>query len=161
MKKIGFAVMAFVLVLSTVFIACDNDDDDDNNTVTYYPSMSADVDGIAWNAITRVAVRDMGGFNITGTSLDGKVINLTTLTGDSIGTYVLNPPFSNHCGVIYKPTISSTNNYIGITATISITAVSSAAQRISGTFNFVAQKSVTESVTVTNGTFTDIRYTNQ
>ena len=155
MKKISLIITLFVVLFSL------NSCDDDNNTIknALTASMSATIDGNSWTAVTRVTVRESGKFNITGTSIDGQVINLTTFS-DSVKTYTLQPPTSMQFSGLYNPdaTAPATDNYLATTGTVTITSIDETNKKVSGTFEFTGKKNLTESVSITNGTFSNLGY---
>lgn len=155
MKKKGLILLLIISLFS--FHACDEDSGEKiTNVLT--ASMTAEVDGVEWKAVTRVTVLEMGKFNISGTSLDGKLINITSFS-DEAKEYLLDPP-TIQFSAVFNPnaTQPSTDNYIAATGNLNITSINTDKKTISGTFTFEGIKNLTESVSVTNGIFTNLSY---
>ncbi len=152
MRKILFIAVLFVVVSS-----CSKDDDSALPT-----KMSATIDNAEWSSITRVTVLTDKGFVITGTSLNGKSLSITIL-GSTEGTYELSLN-SVQFGAVYKESVSSSTEdaYAAISGEVVVTNVDTSSKEISGTFSFVLKKSLAgESISVTEGTFTNLKYTEQ
>ena len=83
--------------------------------------------------------------------------------GDSLGTYVLDPMQSiTQMQGLWKPDGSSTDqNYISVWGTAELTAVDTLNKKISGNFEFVAARTLNDTVYVQDGTFTNLGYAEQ
>jgi hypothetical protein len=152
MRKILFIAVLFVVISS-----CSKDDDSALPT-----KMSAAIGNAEWSSITRVTVLTDKGFVITGTSLDGKSLSITIL-GSTEGTYELSLN-SVQFGAVYKESVSTSTGdaYAAISGEVVITNIDASSKEISGTFNFVLKKELAgESISVTGGTFTNLKYTEQ
>ena len=144
----------FIAVMSVVLFSCSKDDDSILAT-----KMSAKIDNTEWSTITRVTVLTNKGFVITGTSLN-ETLSITIL-GSTAGTYELSLT-SIQFEAIYKESLSTTTEdaYVATSGEVVLTSVNTSTKEISGTFNFILKKSLTgDSVTVTEGTFTNLKYT--
>jgi hypothetical protein len=150
MKKI---IILFAIVVS--MISCSKDDDTNLSN-----KMSATIDNAEWNTITRVTVLNDEKFIITGTSLDGKSLSITTL-GTQTGIYELSIS-SIKCAAIYKESVSTSTEdaYAAITGEVELTEVNTGSKEISGTFSFVLTRNLTqEPVNITKGVFNNLKYT--
>lgn len=128
--------------------------------------MSATIDGKAWDSVIRTAVLQANTniFIITGTSLTGEILEVTTY-GITQGTYELSVGSLNaKCLGTYKASISAGTSdiYASSSGTVVLTKVDKIAKKISGTFVFTlyCPNSVTP-MTVSNGVFNDLSYTEQ
>ncbi len=160
MKKICFlSLLVFLIVL----VSCEKDGNSNlPPIINPSASMSAKVSGASWTATTRVTVLFNNNFIITGTSIGGKVIEVSIL-GDSPGTYVLDPIQSiTQMQGLWKPDGSSSGqNYISVRGTAELTAVDTLNKKISGNFEFVAARAINDTVYVQDGIFTNLGYTEQ
>lgn len=160
MKKIKHLALLFLAAL-VLFAGCEKDEE--GNVIV--ASMKAKIDGALWTSIVRVTVHEDGYFNITGTALSGKVLNITVL-GETTGTYSLAPQSGSFQSfAIYKEDDSAAEGEAGWYksyggGTVELTKVDTENRRISGTFSFTAKAtpSATETVEITQGEFTDLKY---
>lgn len=113
------------------------------------PKMTATIDGKGWTSVTRLTGLTSNIFTITGTSITGESL-IVVISGSTVGTY--NFPLS---GCTYNV---SSNSYVSISGTASLTKVDKVAKIISGTFQFTATK-IDASKTISSGVFTDLSYT--
>lgn len=116
-------------------------------------TMNATIEGVAWSAGTPAGTIQNNRLVITGV---GQNQNITiTVNAAAIGTYpidVLNQ--TNY--VTYTPDLNQPQgSYASVTGSITITSVGS--NRVSGTFN-VAVSNGSSTISITNGTFTNILY---
>ncbi len=160
MKTISFLFLSLAIIITA---SCKKDGDSPlPNIVNPSASMTAKVSGANWTATTRVTVLFNNSFIITGTSLGGKVIEVS-IFGDSPGTYVLDPMQSiTQMQGLWKPDGSSSGqNYISVRGTTELTTVDTLNKKISGNFEFVAARSANDTVYVQNGAFENLSYTEQ
>ena len=94
--------------------------------------------------------------------LDGKIVEVS-IFGDSPGTYELNPLQSlTQMQGLWKPDGTSTGqNYVSVRGTASLTEVDTTNKMISGTFEFVAARTINDTVYVQNGAFNKLSYSDQ
>ena len=120
--------------------------------------MSARVDGSDWNSALRVSVLEGGYLIITGTAADGKIISITIMGNDE-GSYKLSIlPVITEFAATYVKETSVDGTYIATTGEVVLTKVDKQNKSISGEFFFTASN-LTGPISVTNGIFTDIKYT--
>lgn len=148
--------MGMVLTMSS----CSKDSDGNSVIPT---NMSATVGGASWTAILPQAVLTTTGFQIGGTSFDGKAIALTTV-GATTKTYSLVIDLTSgsaECGCAYTPSIlSPTNIYSGTEGTIKITEIDTTNKTITGTFSFTTLNIITkDQIKIASGKFTKLSYT--
>ncbi len=150
MKRAVFFLVTFLIIFS-----CSKDES--GNIIL--PSMSAHIDGEEWTTITRVTVLEEGKFIITGTSTAGKSIVITVF-GTSEGLYELNLTSAN-VGAVYKESVSTTTEdaYISATGEVNVTNIDTSKKKISGSFNFIVVRNLTNTINITGGVFTDLFYT--
>jgi hypothetical protein len=125
--------------------------------------MSATIDGKSWDSLLRTTIwqTNSNTFVITGTSLTGEILVVTTY-GSTAGTYELSVlPVKAQCAGSYKAsaTTSSGDIYVSSAGTVVLSKVDKTAKKISGTFSFTLVKNLSDTKTVTNGVFTDLSYT--
>jgi hypothetical protein len=157
--RVGFLIMCAIVIMG---VSCKKDSSG-NIIVT---KMSATIDGKAWDSAIRTTVLQAttNTFIITGTSLTGEILEVTTY-GTTQGTYELSVgSVSAKCLGTYKASISSGTSdiYISTSGTVVLTKVDKTAKKISGTFVFslyCLNSKLTK--TVTNGVFNDLSYTEQ
>jgi Family of unknown function (DUF6252) len=160
MKK---TLIFIVLAVTVVFSACNKDGDGSlPSLINPYASMSASISGYSWSATTRVSVHFNNKFIVTGTSIDGKVVEVS-IFGDSPGTYELNPLQSlTQMQGLWKPDgTTSGQNYVSVRGTATLTEVDTTNKMISGTFEFVAARTINDTVYVQNGAFSKLNYSEQ
>lgn len=141
-----------IVVLTVISGSCKKDSNDDGTPAT---KMGCKIDGTAWSSTIRYSYHYDSKFSITATTLDGKGIELV-IFGDTPGTYKLGLgqiQFSGAYG-----TIATNDVYAAISGTVVLTKVDITNKTISGTFEFSATKNLTETKTITNGTFNDLSY---
>ena len=150
------------LIIFSTFIGCKKDES------LPAASMSAKVDGNTWSTVARVArhtTTGEGQFVITGTSLTGSAIVLTTI-GDDVGEYLLTLTMTEdekQIIAVYQPDVTSPteNNYVAKSGSIKITDINTEDKLISGTFSFNAYKNilnVTPDTVITEGVFSNLQY---
>jgi hypothetical protein len=149
MKKI----ILFISVLITI-ISCSKDDD-----LSLKASMSATIDSTEWKTVTRVTVLNDEKFIITGTDLTGKSLSIT-IFGNTEGTYQISTGSIQFAGV-YKESLSTSADdaYLATSGEVELTDVNTSSKEISGTFNMVLRKSLTDdTIVITEGTFKNLKY---
>ena len=151
MKKILliFSVLA-------VFVACSKD----NGGTLLTASMSAKISGADWKALAPAAVLNDGKFVLTGIALNGSSLTITILS-DKTGDYALSA-ISAKCAAAYKKTATSSTDdgYVAITGKVNLSEVDNSSNRISGTYNFLLIHSITDTINITDGKFTSVKFTN-
>ncbi len=150
MKKLFYSLLTISMLLG-----CSKDEDKPK------ASMSAQINSVAWSAVTRVTVLTNQKFVITGTSLDGKSISIT-VSGATAGTYILGTG-SIQCEAVYKKSLTATteDTYAAITGRVVLTEVNTSAKEISGTFEFAVWNASlgTSSISISGGSFENLKYT--
>lgn len=151
MKKVGLVLLAMMLIMS-----CDEDD-----IAELLPSMSATIDGTDWSASIRSTVSTDDVIVITGTSTVGEVIAVTVL-GTSEGTYELSLT-DQECSALYKATVnaSTDDTYVSATGTVVITELDTSSKKVSGTFSFTMLQGLSTTMTISEGEFSNLSYTEQ
>jgi hypothetical protein len=136
----------FLLVLLASMVSCEND--------SLVPSkVTAFINGDTWKSLTQVATVTGDHLTITATDAQGRILILET-SGHTIGTYTLGQ--TNYCAGSYKasPTASTDDIYVSTSGTITLTT---SGATVSGTFDLVCARNLTELVTITNGQFTSLK----
>lgn len=177
MKKISlFFVVLFTASLLITTSSCNK---------KYQPSLSCKIDGVDYNSNFRINNR--GGFSdfdgkevlliaATDNALsinDGKYLTLF-IAGAELKTYELTPSIFEAkagCTVVWSPkgessagdTTTVGAKYTGFTGSVTITKMDEDEKRMSGTFNFIMKdpKNLSDEVVITEGEFTDIKYSNK
>jgi hypothetical protein len=148
----AFKVTVISILIAITLIGCTKDE-------IFSASMKARIDNQEWIAAVRVTVMESGKLIITGTSAGGSVI-IITVNGTDEGTYSLSAiPLSTGFGALYKttPSMSDDDAYISTSGQVVLTEVDTSGKRVSGTFSFNVSRS-SETISITNGTFTDLMY---
>lgn len=156
MKNLSFIFT--IILLAT--IACKKDEPVTPQSLLSNASMTATIDGIKWTSLTRVTIQKNGLFLITGTSSDGKVLEVT-VKGIINGTYNFEASMDSvaaQCGSIYKPSLNNNDStFVSNSGQVIISNVDTENKQISGTFHFVVTNlNVTKNIT--EGKFTDLKY---
>jgi len=155
MKKLISVLRVLSVVVLIIVASCKKD----SNILT--ASMTAKINLNAWDASLRVTVLQGGNFIITGTSLTGEIIEITTY-GSAQGTYILQtlPPIVQFTA-LYKEnaTVLDQNAFAATSGQVFISKIDATEKKISGTFNFDARDLGLNTVSITQGTFTDLIYT--
>lgn len=123
--------------------------------------LSAKIEGKSWNASLRVANLTSNVFVITGTSLTGEVLVLT-IVGDKPGLYEFSLT-EYKCNATYKKSALSTSPddiFTSVSGKINLTKVDLVNKKISGTFDFTLARLALETVSISNGSFNDLEFTN-
>jgi hypothetical protein len=146
-----------VLSLTVLLFSCSQLDEVKNSL----PSMQANIDNIEWNSATRVTTLMNENFTITGTALNGQII-IINVFGDQEGVYNLNTE-SVKCAAVFKEsaTTSTDDAYAAVSGKVEITEVNTSKKKISGSFEFNLRKGtdLQSAKTITNGTFSNLKYT--
>lgn len=153
MKFVKYFIIVGVFLLSIMLSQCDKTDS------ILSAKMEAKIDNTEWKSITRVTNLIDDKFTITGTSVSGEIISITVF-GKTTGTYELKADFTSiEFAAFYKPDVSSTTeNYVASSGIVEITEIDSENNKISGTFHFDAYKNLTEKISITDGSFDDLKY---
>lgn len=152
MRRTIFTI--FIVLLA--FSSCSKD------SSIFSAKMSATIDGKTWNSLlSPVTVLTSNRFIITGTSSLGEIL-IIEINGDAAGTYTANTT-AVQCLATYKGslTTSTTDAWVSALGKVILTNVDKTNKKISGTFEFTLMRNLTETKTVSGGTFTDISYTEQ
>jgi hypothetical protein len=156
MKIQNIVFWAFILLV----VSCKKDSN--NNTVP--TKMSATISGKQWESLTRTTILQTNSnvFVITGVSLSGEVLAVT-IYGSTPGTYDLTIaiPIKAQCAGSYMPSVASSDVYLSSTGTVVLSKVDKTARKISGTFSFTLNKTISDTKSVTNGVFNDLLYEEQ
>ena len=125
--------------------------------------MSATIDGSSWSTVTRASKHfaSTNMFTITGTSMSGEVL-VITIRGDEEGSYSSSTSIdsaSAQVGAVFQPDATSPaeDNFVSKSGSVTISKIDSENNRISGSFSFSLTK-LSEAKSVTNGEFTDLKY---
>ena len=132
----------------------------DTNSLLGGASMSCNINGTAWNAITRVSTKQANSFLINGSSLFGNDLLNITVLGISPGSYNLNPLLGQvQASATYTNSISKTDSlYTAFSGTVTLTSVDLVNKKISGTFSFLARNINLATKTISEGTFNNLSY---
>jgi hypothetical protein len=132
----------------------------DSNILT--TKMSATIDGTKWNSTLRETLKKNTGFVITAQQVSTTlvtsmlVININGFTTDTYNVGLA----SNSCLATYTPNISTaSDSYVSATGTVTLTEVNTTDKTISGTFTFTCGNVSLKTVSITDGSFTGMKYT--
>ena len=153
--KLGFRIFVFCITVLMIS-ACKKDS---NNLIT---KLSASINGETWNSAIRITVKNDAGFIITATRVNTSLVTselAIRINGFSTGTYNVIAT-SNNCLATFTPNVSeATKSYVSATGTVVLTEVNTGDKTISGTFEFVCANLSLETITITNGSFEGLSYT--
>ena len=152
MKKSIFTILIAILA----FASCSKD------SPLLSAKMTATIDGKSWSSlISPVTVLTSNRFIITGTSLSGEIL-IVEINGDAVGTYNTNTT-TIQCMATYKGSLTTTTTdaYVSALGKVNLTQVDKTNKKISGTFEFTLIRNLTETKTVSAGSFTNLSYTEQ
>ncbi|WP_294818662.1 DUF6252 family protein [uncultured Flavobacterium sp.] len=173
MKKLSFLSAFIVLFAAIGFTSCDSEPvdplliDNEPTQPTGPAIFKVDFSGSTYTADEAQAVVTANSIMISGIKANGSVFALS-VPGSTTGTY------DGADGVLmtYKPTVTSAFMYMNAdpaleietpTGSITITSINTAAQTISGTFNFTGywsdEAANQPNIAFTNGSFQNIPYT--
>ncbi|MBS1596652.1 MAG: hypothetical protein JST75_00395 [Bacteroidetes bacterium] len=167
MKRIGLSHVALgVLLLS--FFSCSKELSNEalENGKGVAGSFRAKIDGASWVATNNISATVLTGLiNITGTSSDGKTINISLLAG-ATGTYALDENSDGLASLNQTeatgPAIYGTNQSSDpakSSGTVTITSIDQTNKTISGTFSFNGyDDATTVTKVVTEGVFDRLPY---
>ncbi len=165
MKKLIFG--AFLSTLFVLFSCSDG-------TTTTEPeipsgSMTATVNGVAWNSIPGAAIasvvdNSIGGDEVKALQIIGTAPNFSTLTISvpitelSVGSQTFSGEFAEGLATYVNETHTGiyTSQHLSGSFTINITALNIAAGKMSGTFSAQLYDDSDVALNITNGAFTDI-----
>jgi hypothetical protein len=174
MKKINWASIALVMILALV--SCSEDEAKDLKEQLLPTKMTATINDTAWKAEIRKTYKytTTNSFFITGTSVDGKIINITTF-GTSEGDYNLNTSVldtsssaSVKFSAVFKrsATASPSDIYYAKKGTVTISEVNTSEETISGTFSFTMFRTnnddtfnFSDTISVSDGKFQELNIT--
>ncbi|MGD1844823.1 MAG: DUF6252 family protein [Salibacteraceae bacterium] len=160
-----FLISGITLVACLVMFAACGDDDDPIEQVTeqLIGSMDADIDGTAWSADAPGAVRSNGATVITGVTTDQTRTIILTANGTTQGNYDFTIASPSGGALVRIVTNNDTTQYVPVSGNFEITSLSTSNNRLSGTFSFDAfSLSVPiDTVSITNGTFNNVLFTDQ
>jgi len=158
-------ILLLLLSLLFVFTMCKKDSEDDKaNLINFSASMTAKIDDSQWSSITRVTRKQNDNFIITGTgSLTGNNVIAITVFDVVEGTYNLDATnLTTQFTANFTPVVNNTDSiFQAYSGQVIISKIDLANKRISGTFNFEARHitDLTHNISVTEGAFTDLAYT--
>lgn len=160
MKK--YLILLAIAAISLNFMSCKKDTVEDTIAAITPATMSATVNDTAFTTITRLTVFSptVNTFVITGTSLDGKILNVT-IKGSEVGTYTTSLELENLSTQVVAGWRANSESYVSNTGTVEITKVDKVKKKISGTFNFtmINPPGLVEVFTIENGKFDQLSYT--
>ncbi len=149
-----------LILLSTLFILLINGCED---KTTYFPKMEATIGGEAWKALTRKTnLTNDDFYTIIGTSTDGKILEIT-IKGAKEGVYQLSPISGKaQCLAVYKTSAMSTSSddiYTSYSGEVELITINSSDKRISGIFDFQMTTTAADTISVSSGVFSSLKYT--
>ena len=156
--KIGIISICFGALM---IVGCSKKDANNiSNILT--EKMSATIDGKAWDASVKKTVKNTQGFIITGTQVNSSLVSSIVaiqIFGTTTGTYNV-VAVTNNCAATYTPDLTQpSNSFASSTGTVHLSEVNTSNKTISGTFSFECIDLSLKSVSITNGTFTALSYT--
>ncbi|RYY55192.1 MAG: hypothetical protein EOO09_11545 [Chitinophagaceae bacterium] len=167
-----FQTLCLLLFIGlTGLTACQQEPDERLDPEPEIPAVSgnlkATINGNSWVAARAAGASRMNGLiNISGLSLDGKILTMT-LTDSGVHRYILNSTTLNaaaHVDSTMSDRIAFTSNSSDDAALaggeVTITSINESAKTLTGTFSYRVYRSTdNKSVSITNGSFTDLSYT--
>lgn len=173
MKKTSIILIILSAFLAFTFSSC-KDDDGDGIPDILNTKLTMKINGTEWKSMfrqTNLAVKDnFKVFTILATNgvskTEGSSI-LITIRGDEEKSYDLSTTIVGgalECEIVYKESYSASTDdaFVGSSGTVTLTEIDTENKKISGTFEFTVHRSsnVQETLTITDGQFQDLRYTN-
>ena len=162
-KLFGLALLVVGLMIS---VGCKKE---------YIPSLTCKVAGTEYTSViprttTKGGISDWNkeGFVIVTTDAitNGKFLTLL-VAGSEAKEYALEPAILEAkagCSVVYNPggEGDTTSKYMGKSGKLTITSIDDEEKRVSGTFSFemVNTSDITNTLSITEGVFTDLKFTN-
>ncbi len=122
--------------------------------------MSAKVNNTDWSSSVRTCTKNSNTIVLTGTSIDGKTIEIKITPDVATESLVTNVDYKIGIGSFYKPTVnaSTTDIYFALTGTIRLTQLDMTSKLVSGTFSFNGSTTGITLVTISNGTFSNVSF---
>jgi hypothetical protein len=159
MKQKVIAILLLVATSSMVFDSCKKKDKDEETTPS--TGMNAKINGVSWRAepaaVTATIINNL--IEITGIETSGKTIAIS-VKGSAAGTYVISGPAGNTITFTNAAGDDYTSDFNPTAGSFQITSLDATKKTMSGKFSFGAYSfSASDSVVVTEGTFTNIAYT--
>lgn len=143
MKKIILGL--FLVTSASVFESCD--------TSEVLGTFTAQIDGVAWQAVAPAAVKTGGRFTITGLSADKEI--LLHVGGITAGDYDASVLVGSLNPVVYTPNIKQpATTFVSTGGKITLTNVTD--KKVSGQFN-VDMQSTSSTIKIT-GNFVNVNY---
>ncbi len=124
-------------------------------------TITALLDTTAWMSVNQVSIRNGNEFDITGVASGSDVLTINihdTLTGN----HALNDSLSIHAfDASWKPTSASTTEetYFGITGNLNLVTKDAVNRKISGTFSFNSKRTANPVISITEGKFYMVKFT--
>jgi len=167
--KTKLFILVLIFAASAIFTSCKKDE-----IIEILPSMSATVDGAAWEATPSVVSgkKYSGYFSFLGYNLNGnKVLIVVKMDGTDVtsGTYTMSLSPFNEDGTLDLPELTTygaylgnkddvedaATNYYSTSGSLIINSVNE--KRINGTFSFSATNKSFEVIEITNGKFSNVK----
>jgi len=150
MKNLRLFGLAFIFIM---FFSCDKSEELLNS------GMSAEIDGVKWESLTRVTTMNEEKITITGTSSNKKIITIT-IWDVTTGTYNVSTSTSSGCQAVYKESADASieDTYVSASGFTKVTEINTTEKRISGTFEFKLARGLNDILQLENGVFTNLKY---
>ncbi len=167
MKKIFyFSLLSLFMLVSS----CSKEEQESVLNTVLPDKFTANIHDTTWSADVRKTTLTDNSIVLVGTSINASILEIT-IFGITPATYTLNTAIfdsaaSAQTAALFKrsATTSITDVYVAKKGSVTITAVNYIQKTITGTFNFKAykirysQQLIIDSLTISNGEFTDLKY---
>jgi hypothetical protein len=125
--------------------------------------MTAKVNGIDWISLVRVCNKTANSITLTGTSLDGKIIEINISPNITTESLTVNKDYTIPITSFYKASATTSTDDIYFASplglsSVKLTQLDLTNKLISGTFNFTGVSVNLGMIAITSGVFTSLSY---
>lgn len=153
-----------LIAFALIFNSCKKEDAEKAAEQILPTKMKAKIDGVDWNAKSVYPIKLItatNNFTFTGTSVSGDIITMTTF-GKEAKEYKLISAVGQttvQFSAAYTLATAITDAFVMLDGSITLTKVDETNKLISGTFNFKGKNKLLVEKVITEGSFTDLKYT--
>lgn len=162
MTKKAF-IFSIAILLIAVISSCKKDSSGNPIIPGINTSMSAKVNAVDWSSIIRVCNKTGNSITLTGTSVDGQIIEINISPNIATDSLAINKDYTIPVTSFYKKQANASTNDIYFSSpinpsTVRLSQLDKTNKLISGTFNFTGISISFGNAAVTAGSFINISY---
>jgi hypothetical protein len=156
-------LLALTLISILVISSCKKDSAGNTIIPGINTSMSAKVGGVDWSTLVRVCNKSGNTITLTGTSIDGQIIEINISPNISSDSLAINKDYTIPITSFYKKQATTNTDDIYFSSPLSpssvkLTQLDKTNKLISGTFSFTGVSMNFGMTVISSGTFNNISY---